>query len=138
MGPSLALFALIAVCAPWFLSAVFNADGVRTSPGLRALLAVATVGALVGSVFLGRAQAPLWRAARRRPWWLLRWRPGAPSSCPYCRDELGSSQPMACPECAASYHGECWDELGGCATLGCGHSARRDADRALVGSSKKA
>jgi hypothetical protein len=28
-----------------------------------------------------------------------------------------------CPECRSSYHAACWEELGGCATYGCGEAA---------------
>lgn len=33
-------------------------------------------------------------------------------------DEVNS-----CPECEQDYHAECWNELGGCATYGCGQAA---------------
>jgi hypothetical protein len=44
-------------------------------------------------------------------------RDGRPT-CPYCRD-LAPASPLLCDACGAPYHPSCWDELGGCATLGC-------------------
>lgn len=37
--------------------------------------------------------------------------------CPYCHDEVG--EPVACPDCRAGLHAECWAELESCPTLGC-------------------
>jgi hypothetical protein len=34
-----------------------------------------------------------------------------------------SDEVQACPECSQEFHRECWNELGGCATYGCGEAA---------------
>ncbi len=40
--------------------------------------------------------------------------------CQICLHPVFNGQEAAaCDECKASYHQECWDELGGCATYGC-------------------
>jgi hypothetical protein len=39
--------------------------------------------------------------------------------CPYCRDSLSEDGTRDCADCGTAYHGACWGELGGCATLGC-------------------
>ncbi|MEZ6186721.1 MAG: hypothetical protein R3F62_17130 [Planctomycetota bacterium] len=41
--------------------------------------------------------------------------------CPYCRDALDEA-PVACAECLARHHLECWDEHRQCAS--CGHLER--------------
>ncbi|MCA8921622.1 MAG: hypothetical protein KDD82_07405 [Planctomycetes bacterium] len=42
-----------------------------------------------------------------------------PDLCPVCGD--GDDRPSArCDGCNTSYHPECWEYLGGCATFGCG------------------
>lgn len=41
--------------------------------------------------------------------------------CPYCRDALDDA-PVACAECMARHHLECWDEHRQCAS--CGHVER--------------
>lgn len=43
---------------------------------------------------------------------------GAPSTCPYCKDEVEGG--VACPRCAGRYHEECASIYGLCATLACG------------------
>ena len=43
--------------------------------------------------------------------------------CPYCHDAIEES-PRACGSCEATFHGECWEELGGCSSLGCEERAR--------------
>lgn len=41
-------------------------------------------------------------------------------SCPYCRFSFkGGVMVVGCPSCRAVHHGECWEENGGCAVLGC-------------------
>ena len=50
--------------------------------------------------------------------------------CPLCREALPAARTVTCPGCAATYHGACLDELGGCATLGC--AARRERPAAPV------
>lgn len=51
-------------------------------------------------------------------------RPARSANCPLCRDpiepsdlSLGGSCP--CPVCETAYHRACYEELGGCSTLGC-------------------
>lgn len=40
--------------------------------------------------------------------------------CPYCRSALGERERLTeCPACRATYHGDCWDENGGCAVPLC-------------------
>lgn len=48
--------------------------------------------------------------------------------CPICRDDIGGAR-RECSGCRAAYHAECWDELGGCATLGCKKMYRRSKRR---------
>lgn len=38
--------------------------------------------------------------------------------CPYCHDDVEGG--LTCSGCQAMLHAECWEELGGCGTLGCG------------------
>lgn len=63
-----------------------------------------------------------WQATRREPLrrrGLLRWLARREAlTCAYCHDDL-DAEPCACPACSASYHPDCADELGCCATLGC-------------------
>lgn len=69
------------------------------------------------------AREKMWR--RTRLPLLLRWRFGdrrEATTCGYCRDAL-DAEPDCCPDCGATYHAACLDELGGCATLGCAHAA---------------
>jgi hypothetical protein len=40
-------------------------------------------------------------------------------TCPICLEGLGPDGTTKCPDCSATYHGECWEWLGGCATYGC-------------------
>jgi hypothetical protein len=41
-------------------------------------------------------------------------------TCPLCRAALGEALPRrSCASCATLHHAACWDELGGCAVLGC-------------------
>ena len=99
--------------------------GARTPPLSRELL-VACVAAtpLALWIYFRSSQVKLWRASRRRPWWMRRFRPGKAISCAYCRDslpegELPAGEQVSCPKCHAAYHSECQAELGCCASLGC-------------------
>ncbi|MGE0708094.1 MAG: hypothetical protein AB7N76_17205 [Planctomycetota bacterium] len=58
-----------------------------------------------------RAQSDRVRVRRRR----------APSrrTCVYCRDTVLADERLSCESCAVSYHQDCWEALGSCATLGC-------------------
>lgn len=49
--------------------------------------------------------------------------PGAPAAlCAICQSPVAPGEETAgCPECAAEYHRECWEENGGCAVYGCSH-----------------
>lgn len=41
-------------------------------------------------------------------------------SCAICQTTFGAGERVGdCPECCAPFHGECWDENGGCAVYGC-------------------
>ena len=43
-----------------------------------------------------------------------------PSVCGYCQGVLGDGEErIDCPSCHTSFHAECWQENGGCATYGC-------------------
>jgi len=48
-------------------------------------------------------------------------RSGPTGLCSLCR-QPALNDPHACPECRATYHPECWDYLGRCATYGCAGS----------------
>jgi len=39
--------------------------------------------------------------------------------CPYDLCAVDASDCVVCPGCSHSYHRECWQELGGCAVMGC-------------------
>jgi hypothetical protein len=41
------------------------------------------------------------------------------TECPLCRQALGHGDLIDCPGCGVGYHRQCFEELGGCATLGC-------------------
>lgn len=43
----------------------------------------------------------------------------ADRTCPYCRDDLSEGPRVACEHCDTAHHGECWEELGRCTTIGC-------------------
>jgi hypothetical protein len=46
--------------------------------------------------------------------------------CPFCRDDVHDGEGRACPRCGTAQHADCWDEAGGCTTLGCrGRAASR-------------
>ena len=41
-------------------------------------------------------------------------------TCPYCRFSIKLDvEVVACPSCHAVHHGECWQDNGGCAVVGC-------------------
>lgn len=114
------VFGGLLLASPWLMFAVFNADGNRTSPGLRALIALTALVVSVAAYYGYRAsKAKVWRAPRRTPWWLRRFRPGPACTCAYCHDSLDQGAETSCPSCHAAYHPECQEELGRCASLGC-------------------
>ena len=40
--------------------------------------------------------------------------------CPYCQTPLGAAETLvACPQCQATHHPDCYRENGGCAVPGC-------------------
>jgi hypothetical protein len=39
--------------------------------------------------------------------------------CPFCRDDLGKDDLVACDACHTAHHRECLDEAGGCTVFGC-------------------
>ena len=44
----------------------------------------------------------------------------AAALCAICQSPLGEDEELvACPQCDAPYHAECWQENGGCAIYGC-------------------
>jgi hypothetical protein len=43
----------------------------------------------------------------------------SPDICPYDLCAVDPSAALVCPGCGHLYHQECWDELGGCAVMGC-------------------
>ena len=46
--------------------------------------------------------------------------PGSASLCAICQSPLGEAEAKAaCPDCAAVYHADCWQENAGCAVYGC-------------------
>lgn len=56
----------------------------------------------------------------------LRERQGKDRLCPYCRSAVEvAADSSECEGCATLYHQSCWDELGGCSTLGCARQAPR-------------
>lgn len=41
-------------------------------------------------------------------------------ACAICQTAIGPGEPVGrCPTCDAPFHGECWEENGGCASYGC-------------------
>lgn len=83
------------------------------------LLAVVAAGALAA---LGFAGARVWRvpAAAEEG---VAVAPGTEvigANCPFCGDLIkGVGLIRLCPACRAVHHAECWEENGGCTTLGC-------------------
>ncbi|HBP18967.1 MAG TPA: hypothetical protein DEA08_14415 [Planctomycetes bacterium] len=50
----------------------------------------------------------------------LRIREGSSQRCPLCQEQLaGGPGRTICSGCRTVYHHECFEELGGCSTLGC-------------------
>jgi hypothetical protein len=42
------------------------------------------------------------------------------ATCPVCQSTIGQDEAIiTCPVCHQVHHGECWTEVGGCATYGC-------------------
>ncbi len=49
--------------------------------------------------------------------------------CPYCRHDLSSGTAhVACDECHAQHHDDCWSENGGCAIVGCVGKKSEDSE----------
>ncbi|MCA8924198.1 MAG: hypothetical protein KDD82_20480 [Planctomycetes bacterium] len=40
--------------------------------------------------------------------------------CPYCRDDVASTEGVVCRECLTRHHPGCWDEAGRCSSCGSG------------------
>ena len=133
---SVLLFMGLLVASPWLIFAVFDKDGWHTSPGLRGLILL-TAGVVLFACRAGyrASKSKLWRAQRRRPWWLRHFRAGPALSCAYCRDDLAQGGEVSCPDCGGSYHAECQAELGRCASLGCGGLGEATAPRRAPGKS---
>lgn len=52
--------------------------------------------------------------------------------CVYCQSAIQEGDPStACPDCAAVYHAECWEENGGCGVYGCTRTPETEARSAL-------
>jgi hypothetical protein len=52
--------------------------------------------------------------------------------CPFCQTGINGAQRVTrCPECHATYHAECWDCNGGCATYGCARVPPTDKLRSV-------
>lgn len=46
--------------------------------------------------------------------------PHAGKTCPVCQTTIDADEKVViCPACEQVHHGECWDQVGGCATYGC-------------------
>jgi hypothetical protein len=39
--------------------------------------------------------------------------------CPFCGSPLNVDEQYICPECEIGHHLECWEQNGGCTTVGC-------------------
>ena len=73
--------------------------------------------------------------------------PGAPgATCPLCQSPIGGEEvAVTCPGCDQIHHRECWAEVGGCGTYGCGEApppvvkeqAPTQAPRSAWGDDKK-
>ncbi|WP_166820643.1 RING finger protein [Thalassoroseus pseudoceratinae] len=47
----------------------------------------------------------------------------AGSMCPICQSEMAAEDlAVKCPACDQVHHSECWSEIGGCGTYGCGEA----------------
>lgn len=54
-------------------------------------------------------------------------RAGAARDCPLCHEPLAGALPQrSCARCETPHHEPCWEELGGCAVLGCRGPDRRE------------
>lgn len=65
------------------------------------------------------------------PAFALRARHDDRSRCPYCHDLLGGGaqvERVTCDTCGTGHHRACLEELGRCATLGCGGEAEGDLE----------
>jgi Prokaryotic RING finger family 1 len=48
-------------------------------------------------------------------------------TCPICQTAIGYNDAvMTCPLCQQVHHGECWADVGGCATYGCENAPKAD------------
>lgn len=47
------------------------------------------------------------------------------AKCPYCRSRL-LAESVACPQCSALYHSDCWEQSGRCSVYGCTGKERGD------------
>lgn len=103
---------------------IFRGGALRLTPftWAAAIVIGIAITLLIACAHVNSRNQRLWQATRhepirRRSW--LRWLGvGRALTCPFCRDDLGADL-CECPECEASYHPECAEELLACATLGC-------------------
>ncbi len=52
---------------------------------------------------------------------------GQGANCPICQTAIGRGEAViACPLCDQIHHGECWADVGGCATYGCENAPKSD------------
>lgn len=56
--------------------------------------------------------------------------------CPLCREDLASLEPRTCEACGTAFHAACFDELGGCAILGCSAPRPMRANRNPAGAAR--
>lgn len=57
---------------------------------------------------------------------------GGALNCPYCRDPIAPSSPVArCAACGTPYHPSCFEESDGCAIYGCRHRLARSSSGRL-------
>lgn len=53
--------------------------------------------------------------------------PGQQIVCPICQTDITPGEAsVACPACDQMHHRECWSEIGGCGTYGCGEAPAID------------
>jgi hypothetical protein len=104
------------------------AQGVGTFETLSTRLAAALCGGL--AITCGWLVTQLARGRRVT----LPWQPvlvaveRAETRCPFCHDDVATTEASPCPRCAAPHHAECLRAHGKCAA--CGASAERKVDRA--------